>query len=113
MVTGKKAMGVNPLDNNALFSSAKAKPETKEDSEFTTKDIENIRASQVTDDGFTSMTFKIRKSYLKTIRDYAYTNRLEIKETLDEALKQFIDGIDTSKLLEYKEKPKKTRKRGK
>lgn len=74
---------------------------------------ERINDAAVSDvDEFTTMSFKIRKTHLKKLRDYAFTNRLEIKEALDEALAQYLDPIDDSELMEYPEKPKKTRKRG-
>ena len=74
---------------------------------------ERINDAAVSDvDEFTTMSFKIRKTHLKKLRDYAFTNRLEIKEALDEALAQYLDPIDDSSLMEYPEKPKKTIKRG-
>ena len=74
---------------------------------------ERINDAAVSDvDEFTTMSFEIRKTHLKKLRDYAFTNRLKIKEALDEALAQYLDPIDDSSLMEYPEKPKKTRKRG-
>ena len=74
---------------------------------------ERINDAAVSDvDEFTIMSFEIRKTHLKKLRDYAFTNRLKIKEALDEALAQYLDPIDDSSLMEYPEKPKKTRKRG-
>ncbi len=97
-MTGK-ALGKNPLfqKNEALFT-----PEEEEEILEANNDPEL----------FTTMSFKIRKKYLKTLRDYAFTNRLEVKEALDQALEAFFSTIDTSALIEYPEKPKKTRKRG-
>ena len=74
---------------------------------------ERINDAAVSDvDEFTTMSFEIRKTHLKKLRDYAFTNRLKIKEALDEVLAQYLDPIDDSSLMEYPEKPKKTRKRG-
>lgn len=94
-----KALGNNPLLK-------------KEEPVLSEKDVETIVHERSDVDDFTTMSFKIRKTYLKKLRDYAFTNRLEIKEALDEALAQYLDPIDDSTLMEYPEKPKKTRKRG-
>ena len=97
-----KALGKNPL----------LRDEKKEEPVLTEKDVATIKAAVSDVDEFTTMSFKIRKTHLKKLRDYAFTNRLEIKEALDEALAQYLDPIDDSSLMEYPEKPKKTRKRG-
>ena len=96
------------LGNNPLL---KAEPRVDE-AGFTEKDLQTIRASQTDADDFTTASFKIRKTYLKKLRDYAFTNRLEQKEALDQILGDFLATIDDSELMEYPEKPKKTRKRG-
>jgi len=96
------------LGNNPLL---KAEPRVDE-AGFTEKDLQTIRASQTDADDFTTASFKIRKTYLKKLRDYAFTNRLEQKEALDQILGDFLATIDDSALMEYPEKPKKTRKRG-
>lgn len=93
----KKTLGKNPL-----FAK------TEEEPVFTAEEVQAIIENV---DEFTTMSFKVRKTYLKTLRDYAYTNRVEIKEALDKALETFLSTIDTSALLEYPEKPKKTRKK--
>ena len=98
-----KALGNNPL--------LKAEPRVDE-AGFTEKDLQTIRASQTDADDFTTASFKVRKTHLKKLRDYAFTNRLEQKEALDQILGDFLDQIDDSELMEYPEKPKKTRKRG-
>lgn len=97
----KKTLGKNPLlakiDEEPIITPAEA---------------EEIRRATSDVDEFTTMSFKVRKAHLKVLRDYAYTNRLEIKEALDQALESFIAAMDTTTLLEYPEKPKKTRNRG-
>ena len=91
------------LGNNPLF---------EEEPVLTPEDVETIKAAVTDVDQFTTMSFKIRKKHLKKLRDYAFTNRLEIKEALDEALDQFLEKIDDSDLMECPEKPRKSRKRG-
>lgn len=92
------------LGNNPLF--------TVEEPIFTTAEEEEILEATNAPEAFTTMSFKIRKKHLKTLRDYAYTNRLEIKEALDVALETFFASIDTAELLECPEKPKRARSRG-
>ena len=87
-------------------------PLLKEDPVLSEKDVETIRATVSDADEFTTASFKIRKTYLKKLRDYAFTNRLEQKEALDEILGNFLATIDEGSLMEYPEKPRKTRKRG-
>ena len=94
------------LGNNPLF----AKEEN--DALLTAEELEQARYIEGVAEDFTTMSFKIRKTHLKTLRDYAYTYRLEIKEALDKALETFFSTIDTTELLESPEKPKKLRKRG-
>ena len=93
------------LGNNPLMK--------EEEPVLTEQDIETIKRERSDVDEFTTASFKVRKTYLKKLRDYAFTNRLEQKEALDEILGAFLDEIDDSTLMEYPEKPKKTRKRRK
>ena len=96
-----RILGKNPM----------LREEAQEEPVLTPKDVETIKAATSDVEEFTTMSFTIRKTYLKKLRDYAFTNRLEIKEALDEALAQYLDPIDESTLMEYPEKPKKTRKK--
>ena len=93
-----KALGKNPL-----FQKTAPVEEREE--------VAQIDEPEAVDE-FTTMSFKVRKSYLHTLRNYAYTNRLEIKEALDKILTDFFDSIDLSSLLDFPDRPKKTRKRG-
>ena len=92
------------LGNNPLLKA--------EEPVLTEKDVETIIRERSDVDDFTTASFKIRKTHLKKLRDYAFTNRLEQKEALDQILGDFLATIDDSELMEYPEKPKKTRKRG-
>lgn len=93
------------LGNNPLFRS-----EPVVEREETAQTVEPEETEEL--DEFITMSFKVRRSHCKTLRNYAYTNRLEIKEALDQILTDFFDSIDLSSLLDFPEKPKKTRKRG-
>lgn len=96
------------LKNNPLFKDPEepAAP----DPVLTEADVATIRAAQSDVEDFTTMTFKVRKTHLKKLRDYAFTNRVEIKEALDEILGDFLDKIDDTELLEYPVKQKKQRR---
>lgn len=101
--TMSKALGKNPLLNTP--------PVQNEEPVLTERDIAIIRAAQSDVDDFTTASFKVRKEYLKKLRNYAFTNRLEQKEALDQILGAFLDTIDDSELLEFPEKPRKPRKK--
>lgn len=51
---------------------------------------------------WTRATFIVETETLETLKDYAYTERLTMKEVVQMALDQFIDGIDTDSLLHRK-----------
>lgn len=95
-----KALGKNPL--------FKSEPVVEQE------DVTQIGEPEKTEepDDFITMSFKVRRSYVHNLRNYAYTNRLEIKEALDEILTKFFDSIDLSELLDFPDRPRKTRKRG-
>lgn len=84
--------------------------ETPEEPVLTDREVQQIREYQSGTNDFVTMSFKVRKTHLKKLRDYAYTNRLEIKEALDEALDAYLSKIDDSELVEYREKPSKRKK---
>ena len=89
------------LKNNPLMQS---EPEITAPEAVEAEDIDDV-------DAFCTMTFKTRKTYLQKLRNYAFTNRMELKEALDKILGEFLDQIDDSTLLEYPTKPRKTRRR--
>jgi len=99
-----KVIKSNPLKKNSLMMK-------EEDPVLTEQDVETIRHAVSDVDDFTTGSFKIRKTHLKKLRDYAFTNRLEQKEALDYILGEFLDQIDDSELMEYPEKPRKTRRK--
>lgn len=101
-----RILGNNPFKNPLLMG------EEPEEPVLTKNDVDTIRAAISDADEFTTACFKIRKTYLKKIRDYAFTNRLEQKEALDQILEGFFASINDADLMECPEKPKKTRKRG-
>ena len=96
-------MASKALGNNPLFK--KSEPTTEQ--VFTAEEVAQIEDIEE----FETMSFRVRRGYIKLLRDYAYTNRLEIKEALDEILTGFFENIDKSTLLESPDKPKKSRKK--
>lgn len=46
------------------------------------------------DQEFTRMTFIVRKDYLDKLRDYAKTEQITLKESLDRALSGFLDNAE-------------------
>lgn len=98
------------LGNNPLLKKEEATVQAEEPA-LTESEYATIKAAISDVDDFTTMSFKIRKTHLKKLRDYAFTNRLEIKEALDDILGGFLDQIDDAELMEYPEKPRKTRKK--
>ena len=53
-------------------------------------------------EGWTRATFIVETDTLETLKDYAYTERLTMKEVVQMALDQFIEGIDTDSLLPHR-----------
>lgn len=51
---------------------------------------------------WTRATFIIKVETLEILKDYAYTERLKMKEVVQKALDQFIEGIDTENLLKHR-----------
>lgn len=43
-------------------------------------------------ENFTRATFIVREDLLKKLKDYAYTERATLKDTVNEMLEQFLDG---------------------
>ena len=106
-------MASKALGNNPLFK----KSEPVEEKLFTDEEVAQIKQLEkpvIVDkvEEFVTLSFKIREEYLKTLRDYAYTKRITVKDALDEMLAESLSKIDKSELLESPEKPKVTRKRG-
>ena len=77
---------------------------------LTAEEKSEIKRTKSNSDDFQTASVRIRKSYYKKIKDYAYTNRMEIKEVIDTALKQFLSNVDDSELLEAPEKKTKRKK---
>ncbi len=91
----------NPLENNALFSpapqdapkpaqkkpKAKAKAEAKPAAEKPQKRAEYAG-------GYQRATFIVREDLLKKLKDYAYTERREIKDVVNEILAEALEKVE-------------------
>jgi hypothetical protein len=112
-------MKSNHLENNALFAGTsepqpkaepKKKTRTKKKSEPETKkqapEIQNAvqtdtaseakkpsHAKEKNGDLYTRATFIVRRDLLKQLKDYAYTERREIKDVINEILEQSLAEI--------------------
>ena len=81
-----KTMAKFNLENNPLFNSQEA----EQIKATQPKPIGAGRPKNADADDFQRMTFIVRKEYLKKLRDYAYTERIDVKEALDQALEKFL-----------------------
>lgn len=53
---------------------------------------------------WTRATFIIQIDQLEMLKDYAYTERITLKEALDQALDRFFEDVDMEKLLPHKQR---------
>lgn len=85
---------LNPLAKNALF---------------TQEEVETIKQANAdpTLDDYTRMTFIVKKELLEKLRDYAYTERIDLKEAINRSLDSFLK--DKKDLLKAPERPRQTR----
>lgn len=51
---------------------------------------------------WTRATFIVKTDKLEILKDYAYTERITLKEALDQALDRFFEDVDTEKLLPHR-----------
>ena len=103
----------NPLENNPLFAPAEQpkteienKPSGKPAKPRKAKSGQSIpakknasqnggeRVSRDTDAEYIRATFIVRKDLLKELKDYAYTERREIKEVINEILEKALDEVE-------------------
>jgi len=85
---------MSKLSNNPLFSE---------------EDIKTIKKATAdpTLDEYTRMTFIVKKELLDKLRDYAYTERVDLKQAINTALEVFL--TDKTDLLKAPERPRQTR----
>lgn len=96
----------NPLENNALFagtpepaaepkkkSRAKKKPAAQTEKPKPVPAAPQKTAAVTDPDEYTRATFIVRRDLLKALKDYAYTERREIKDVINEILDQALTQI--------------------
>ena len=91
-----KALGNNPL--------------LREETAFTEREVEAIKKATSDADLFVTASFRVRKTYLDKLKNYAYTYRITQKDIIDDILGEFLDSIDDRDLLTPMEQPIKRRK---
>ena len=64
---------------------------------LTEKEVNQILRSRASE-RYQTMSFKVNRFYLQKLRAYAYTNGLEIKQALEQALKLLLDPIPDDQL---------------
>lgn len=105
----------NRLGNNPLFNGGEAFDAEKERQELGVtlpaegkkqgrprKEslVRNNAAQEGLPEDWQRATFIVRVGHLEKLKDYAYTERLSLKDALDEALEQFLE--DKENLLPHK-----------
>ena len=90
----------NPLENNALFAAPEAEPPKKQDKpkkSGKTAAQPKPEADPVVEqdpEEYIRATFIVRQDLLRRLKDYAYTDRREIKAVINEILEQALDEIE-------------------
>ena len=93
----------NPLENNALFS-APEQPKKQEKSKRSGKEAAAEKPAKTDKkaaakpepipEEYIRATFIVRKDLLSRLKDYAYTDRREIKAVINEILEKSLDEIE-------------------
>jgi len=94
------------LENSGLFSQIEEPISIKKSAgrPLSDKIVRTNTAQEGLPETLTRATFIVDVETLETLKNYAYTERLSIKEVVDQALKEFVSKIDKQKLLVRPEK---------
>lgn len=84
-MSDKKRMGNNPLD---WIGKSKDEPSNKK---YESSSKEGLK------DNYTRATFIVREDLLKKLKDYAWTERMTIKEAINKMLDEYLED---KKILE-------------
>ena len=98
-------MKSNPLENNALFAAPEQiqeqKPAASKKKAAAKKSASAVKPAKQTEPAgepenaeFIRATFIVRKDLLGRLKDYAYTDRREIKEVINEILEKALDKVE-------------------
>jgi hypothetical protein len=94
-MSNKDRLGKNPLFRDALSSPAAPEENVKVDSKQGLQSKPSKPSSKVgLQEGWTRGAFIMRETTLETIRDYAYWERRDIKDVVEEVFSSFFNGRD-------------------
>ena len=88
------------LENSGLF----AQVEEKKTEKLSEKTIRTNTVQEGLPANLTRATFIVDVDILETLKDYAYTERVPIKEVVDQALREYVSKIDKQSLLRRPDK---------
>ena len=86
--TAESAPAENPKKKSRIKNKTAAQPETK-----TSPSVSPQPAAEPAPEDYTRATFIVRRDLLKQLKDYAYTERREIKDVINEILDQALTQI--------------------
>jgi len=90
------------LENSGLFAPVEEKK--KMGRPMTEKTIKTNTVQEGLPANLTRATFIVDVEVLETLKDYAYTERIPIKEVVDQALREYVSKIDKQSLLRRPDK---------
>ena len=90
------------LENSGLFAPVEERKTAGRP--MTNKTIKTNTAQEGLPATLTRATFIVDVELLEVLKNYAYTERLPIKDVVNQALKEYVDKIDRSCLLERPDK---------
>ena len=101
------------LENNPLFNMGSTEEKEVQNRKGRPRNPEIIREDGVEKGlrpGQTRATFIMQKTTLKMIKDYAHTERITIREALDEIISSYIKGLEKNgyELLDHEQPARKT-----
>ena len=88
------------LENSGLFAPV----EEKKTEKLSEKTIKTNPVQEGLPANLTRATFIVDVDILETLKDYAYTERVPIKEVVDQALREYVSKIDKQSLLRRPDK---------
>lgn len=88
------------LENSGLFAPV----EEKKTERLSEKTIKTNTVQEGLPANLTRATFIVDVDILETLKDYAYTERVPIKEVVDQALREYVSKIDKQSLLRRPDK---------
>lgn len=95
----------NPLENNALFAAPETEQPQKQEKpkksgkaaaqSAKTEKKQPVKPEQIPEE-YIRATFIVRTDLLSRLKDYAYTDRREIKAVINEILEKSLDEIEAA-----------------